>query len=1038
MKCPKCYFDNPEDTIYCGKCATPLPPSREIPFSQTETLQTPIKELTTGSTFAGRYQVIEELGKGGMGRVYKVFDTDIKEKVALKLLKPEIASDRETIERFSNELKYARKISHRNVCRMYDLGKAEGTHFITMEYVHGEDLKSMIRMSTGLTVGTVLSVGKQVCDGLAEAHSLGVVHRDLKPQNIMIDKGGNAKIMDFGIARSIREKGITDPSVMIGTPEYMSPEQAEAKEVDHRSDIYSLGIILYEMATGRVPFEGDTALSIAMKHKGEIPKNPKQLNPNIPDDLSGVILKCLEKDRAKRYQSAGEVRSELDRIEKGIPTTERVMPERKTLTSRQITVQFSLKKLFVPALIFGALIVIGAILWRIVPSRKAALPSSGKPTLAILYFKNNTGDEKLDIWRSGLSDLLISALSQSKYFNVLSSDQIFSLLKRLNLLETKSYASEDLKTVASNGGATHILQGYFTRAGDNFRINITLQKAETGEILGSGNAEGLGERSFFLMVDELIRKVKANFQLSSEQLASDLEKEVQKVTTSSPEAYKYYVESMKYHYSVEYRKCIPLLEKAIALDPEFAMAYSALASAYNKLGDFAKYKIFMKKALDLSDRLSDKERLLIEGQFYFSNAPEKDWNKAIQAFSKLWELYPDDSSANWNLGSIYSSLEEWDKSMRYLEVCRRNKFSFLVLYRWLADYYRKEGFFDKADEVLEYCIENISDSARTHLFMSENYLAQAKLDSAFTEIDKAITRDPTYLWNSFYIAGVLMYKGDLAKARVEFMKSLEEREISVLYWNYLGLFALDLLEGKFEIAKTEIGQAIEKMSKLEAKDLEAELHIRLGYGYLKSGQPEKALEECQEARTLALEIENDELQRQALYLKGLSYLRKGSMGESQKTAEELKQMIESGINKKKIRWYTYLAGMIELKRKNYPTAIEYLRNAVESLPYGALEKDASFLDSLALAYYKSGDLEKARETYEKTTLLTFGRYSYGGRFLYGDIFAKSFYMLGKIAEQQRDKVRARDNYQKFLDLWKDADPGQPEVDDARKRLAGLK
>jgi serine/threonine protein kinase len=233
---------------------------------KTETLEVPIKEFASGATFAGRYQVIEELGKGGMGRVYKVFDADIKEKVALKLLKPEIASDRETIERFSNELRLARKISHRNVCRMYDLAKAEGAHFITMEYVHGEDLKSMPQMMGQLSPGQVVSIGKQVCDGLAEAHSLGVVHRDVKPQNIMIDKIGNAKIMDFGIARSIREKGITGPSVLIGTPEYMSPEQAEAKEVDQRSDIYSLGIILYEMATGRVPFEGETALSIALKH----------------------------------------------------------------------------------------------------------------------------------------------------------------------------------------------------------------------------------------------------------------------------------------------------------------------------------------------------------------------------------------------------------------------------------------------------------------------------------------------------------------------------------------------------------------------------------------------------------------------------------------------------------------------------------------------------------------------------------------------------------------------------------------------------
>jgi serine/threonine protein kinase len=209
VKCPKCHSENPETKQFCADCGTQLiPPSRDIHPEATETLQTPVKELTTGSTFASRYQIIEELGKGGMGRVYKVEDTKIKEKIALELIKPEIASDRETIERFGNELRLSRRIGHRNVCKMFDIGEAEGVHFITMEYVHGEDLKSMIRMSGSLSIGMVLSVGKQVCEGLAEAHSLGVVHRDLKPQNIMIDKGGNAKIMDSGIARSVRDKGL--------------------------------------------------------------------------------------------------------------------------------------------------------------------------------------------------------------------------------------------------------------------------------------------------------------------------------------------------------------------------------------------------------------------------------------------------------------------------------------------------------------------------------------------------------------------------------------------------------------------------------------------------------------------------------------------------------------------------------------------------------------------------------------------------------------------------------------------------------------
>ncbi len=321
MECPKCHLDNPDSQKFCGECGTSLTVVGDAQPTFTQTMETPAEKLTRGLLFAGRYEIIEELGRGGMGRVYRVEDTKINEEIALKLIKPEISVDQNTIERFRNELKIARKIAHRHVCRMFDLGEDHGTHYITMEYVPGEDLKNLIRRVGRLDTDTIIKVGKQVCGGLSEAHRLGVVHRDLKPANIMIDKEGNARIMDFGIARSLRTEGVTGSGIMIGTPQYMSPEQAEAGEIDHRSDIYSLGILLYEMVTGAVPFVGDSALGIALKHKTEAPADPRELNPKASDELCGLILKCLEKDREQRFQGVEELLSEFRNIQEGLPTS---------------------------------------------------------------------------------------------------------------------------------------------------------------------------------------------------------------------------------------------------------------------------------------------------------------------------------------------------------------------------------------------------------------------------------------------------------------------------------------------------------------------------------------------------------------------------------------------------------------------------------------------------------------------------------------------------------------------------------------------
>jgi serine/threonine protein kinase/tetratricopeptide (TPR) repeat protein len=1025
-ECPKCQFENPDETAFCGKCGTKFDAEDVV---HTKTLETPTEELTTGSTFAGRYLIIEELGKGGMGRVYKVLDKETKEKIALKLIKPEIASDKKTIERFRNELTTARKIAQRNVCQMYDLNKDKDSHYITMEYVPGEDLKSLIKR-VKVDIGTSIKIAKQVCEGLSEAHRLGVVHRDLKPSNIMIDKEGDAKIMDFGIARTVKGKGITGSGVMIGTPEYMSPEQVEAKEVDQRSDIYSLGIIVYEMTTGRLPFEGDTSLAVAMKHKSEIPKSPKEYNPQISDDFSKAILKCLEKDKENRYQKAEEVKSELERIEQGLPTTDRVVPQKKPLTSREITVQISPRKIFIPALIVAAIIIAAIVIWQRLPQKEMTptLPSD-KPSLAIMYFKNNTGDTNLDHWQNMLSNLLIADLTQSKHIRVLSEDKLFNILGQLNQEDAKTYSSDVLKQVAAQGEVNHILTGAYAKAGDQFRINVILQDASTLEHIDSESISGTGEQSIFSMVDELTRRIKANFQLSSEEIASDIDKAIGIVTTSSPEAYKYYIEGIQYDLKGDYQKVIEYMEKAVEIDPEFASAYLVMSWSYGNLNYYAEEKIALQKALELSDRLTDRERYNIEGQFYMLQS-EKTYDKSLEAFENLMQLYPDDITGNNSLAILYGRLGDRDKAIEHFEICVRNKTEDVIIYTNLAGTYRTKGLYDKSIEVLESYINNIRDSDFIRRSLALTYRCQGKYDLALAEVDKALSFNPNSWQNITSKGGIYFYMGDFDSAEQEYRKLLEREEPLDYGWGLVSIQSLYLLQGKFKEVKEKILDGIELSEELGQIAWIMNGHSALSYAELRLGNPDQAIKELKKVWGNAIEEEYMGTQRAALRNMGLVYCEMGSIEEAENTAKRLREMTEQAPNKNLISGYYYLMGRIELEKKNYSQAIEHIEKGLPLLT-ATSELNLLFMDSLGLAYYRKGDLENAQKVYESASSLTTGRSSYG------DIYAKSFYMLGKIYEELDWKGKAIEKYEKFLELWKEADPGLFEVDDAKSRFSSL-
>jgi serine/threonine protein kinase/Flp pilus assembly protein TadD len=1069
-KCPDCGYENPIDAIYCGQCASMLilkrpdqkPPSEpipqpplepdtkphhgpleeldekpdEAPADLTKTIESPTDELATGTTFAGRYQIIEELGTGGMGRVYKALDTEIGEKVALKIIRPEIAADDKMIQRFRKELKTARQISHKHVCRMYDIGTKQGIRYITMEYVSGEDLKSSMRRMGQFTVGKAVFTAKQICEGLAEAHKLGIVHRDLKPQNIMIDEFGNVRIMDFGIARSIQSDDLTKPGEVIGTRVYMSPEQAEGKDVDQRSDIFSLGLILYEMMANRLPFEEDIPLSLATKHMAGPLMGPKEYNLQVPEDLNRLILKCLEKDREKRYQSTEDLLADLDNIESGMSTTERVVPERIPSTSKEITVKFDSKKLLVPGLIGMGIIVIAVLIWQLFLKKGLSIPE-GKPSLAVLAFKNNTGDSSLDHWREMIADSFVADLNQSRYLDVLSSERLFQILKDLNQLDAKSYSSGTLQQVAVRGKVNHILVGDFAKAGDTIRIHVNLIDARKLKTVATETDEGTGTENIFVMVDRLTKKIKGRFDLTDEQLANDLDKEVAQITTSSLEALKYYVEGRRKHLEGEYRQSIELMEKAVAIDPEFAMAYRSLSVSFWNLGLESQGRDYIQKALDLRERLSEKELYQIQGDFFRES--EETYTQAIEAYTNLLDLYPDDTTARHNLALIYNSIEDLDRAIEHYEKCMKDQAEFVGTYFSIADVYMMKGQYDKAEEILRDYLENVSNNFLIHQNLVFNYICHRQIHIAQAELEIAIPLAPNDS-QIFYLKGVYnTLIENFVDAEKEYRNAMEDKEPAGPYLGYHGVANLSTIQGRYRDSIAQLRNIISFAQKINTPWVESQARSILGYRLIAMNRSQEALRELDKAWDLGAEGHRQDLQRLALHYKGLAYLGMRSRSRAQRTAEELKTAIEGWAHQKEIRRYHHLIGMIELDQKKFPEAIEHLEKALALLPFEStiwteghvINNHALYMDSLAQAYYRSGDLENAVEYYEKIKMLTTGRLYFSG------IYAKSFYTLGRIYQQMGDKTKAENNYNKFLALWFNADSNISEVSDAQRRLTGL-
>jgi eukaryotic-like serine/threonine-protein kinase len=800
-RCPRCHFENSGSQKFCGECGTALPDTGGGEILQTETLATPAVKLASGSTFAGRYQVIEELGQGGMGRVYRALDQNVNEEVALKLIRPEIAADRKILERFRNELRTARRIGHRNIGRMYELMEEKGTHFISMEYVRGEDLKSAIRRFGRLPAGKALSVAGQIAEGLAEAHRLGVVHRDLKPGNIMIDREGNARILDFGIARSLEEKGITGAGVMIGTPEYMSPEQAEAREVDPRSDLYSLGVVLFEMVTGRLPFEGETALSVAMKHKNEPPPDPKIFNPQLSDDLAGLILRSMEKDKARRYQTAEDLLADLRAIEQGVPTTEKGTA-RRPLTSREITVTFRLKKLIAPAAALAGILIVGAVLLKVLPRKEAVPPAAGIPT-STAPIKGSAAFPAA--WSNSIAVMPFTDLSpqrdQEHFCDGMTGDIIgqLSMIRDLKVIARSSVvvyrdSGKTVKEIAGELGVAHVLEGTVQREGEAIRINVQLIDAESEFQIWSAKYDRK-IAGYFAIQDEISQAIADALQV---RLRPESLEALKAGRTENMRLYEIYLQGMYFissKYVLTYReedfvKALEMFEKAKAMDPDYALTYYGLAWAFwhrylitNDENDLKQWQFNTENASRLGS--DHPEMNLPIGYIHFLN---RDYDKAFEKYRMAFEAMPTDYVAYYVIGGAYLLLGLYEASIPFYEKGVELAPFFLWSRILLASSHMNLGEFEKAEGYLRETL-NLNPKNPFSLAYLADYLTKV---GRYDESEMLITQLESIAPDFDLLP---RYKAELYAARGEKEKALELSRSPTVY-SLLGMKdeAIDLMQ----------------------------------------------------------------------------------------------------------------------------------------------------------------------------------------------------------------------------------------------------
>jgi len=963
------------------------------------------------------YKILEKLGEGGMGVVYKAQDLRLDRLVALKFLPEKLVGDEIEKERFIHEAKAASSLNHPNVTTIYEIDEYQGQLFISMEYCPGESLKGLIE-SGQLKLKRVLDIAVQICEGLTAAHEKEVIHRDIKSDNIMVGSKGRVKIMDFGLAKLKGATKLTTTGSTLGTVAYMSPEQAQAMEVDGRSDIFSFGVVLYEMITGHLPFGGEHEAAVIYSIVNETPEPLARFKADVPEGLQRVVDKALAKERQERYQHIdgvlADLRHEKRLLESGTTSAGRTaagVTSARRRTSR-LTVIIPVALVFLAIVL---LFVLKPFRVRIEP-RQAAMAQEN--SLAVMYFENLADRE--DAGRLGeiVTNLLITDLSESQYMRVVSSQRLYDILKLLGKEGIKVIDREVASEVATRADAKYMLLGNILQTEPRVVLTSQLVEVSNGKVLASQRISGEPEEQIFPLVDRLTVEVKKDLSLPDE-AHQERDPLIADVTTHSPEAYRYYVEGAEYLAKVYTLEGEKSMRRALECDSTFAMAYYQLAN----ITQVENRRELIGEAMKYIDKVSRKERMYIESMYDLLNGHH---DRAIEILQEIIRQYPDEKFAYSYLGIIYSNfLDDHEQTVSAFKEAIEIDPLYRPAYNWLAYQYDIMGDLEQSIWAINKYIDLAPGEANPYDTRADIYANNGKIEQAIESYQKALEIKPDFYLSRTKLGHMYLFSGKYAKAESCYreLTACSEKLIRSDARTFLAI--VPLYQGKLEEALRILdhGLAADEMEGIEAHQ-DDKLFVRSTIAHERGNLP-VALGEIERATEISQRTDHYLANQWRLYW--IQFLvENGDLNGARRVIEDIHQQIP-GKPYLVRSFYWYGLGLVEQAR-GHPR--EALVSFERSLPV-SYHFSTHYL--LAGVYLRQGKLAEAVNAFEKL-LLKYDRI----RALNAIASVKTHYFLGQAYERSGWTDKAVEQYETFLEIWKDADEGIGEIEAARERAAALR